>query len=138
MYVFPSYVTKIDRSPATTLPNCSSTGSTGKVRSGVALAAVDIASGVLSSGDCGISVAGAAAGAAAGAGVDDAFAEPEPVKLSSEQMASGTVAIATAAGVNVDALAGGKPSDAIPDAPPPAVGLPPQTQRPAPWAVLQA
>ena len=65
--MFPSYVTKIDRSPATTLPNCSSTGSTGKVRSGVALAAVDTASGVLSSGDCGMSVAGAAAGTAAGA-----------------------------------------------------------------------
>ena len=66
MYVFPSYVTKIDRSPATVLPNCSSTGSTGNVRSGVALAAVDTASGVSSSGDCGISVAGAAAGAVAG------------------------------------------------------------------------
>jgi hypothetical protein len=79
------------------------------------------------------SAATAAAGAAAaGAAVDDAFAEPEPVKLSSEQMASGTVAIATAAGVNVDALAGGKPGDAIPDAPsaPPAVGLPPQTRWP--------
>lgn len=37
------------------------------VRSGVTLAAVDIASGVLSSGDCGISVAGAAPGATAGA-----------------------------------------------------------------------
>jgi len=37
------------------------------VRSGVALAAVDTASGVLSSGDCGISVAGAVGGAVAGA-----------------------------------------------------------------------
>ena len=37
------------------------------VRSGVALAAADTASGVLSSGDCGISVAGAAPGAAPGA-----------------------------------------------------------------------
>ncbi len=72
----------------------------------------------------------AATGTPAAAAVDDAFAEPEPVKLSSEQMASGTVAIATAAGVNVDALAGGKGSDVIPDAPPPAVGLPPQTRWP--------
>jgi hypothetical protein len=37
------------------------------VRSGVALAAADTDSGVLSSGDCGISVAGAAPGAAVGA-----------------------------------------------------------------------
>jgi hypothetical protein len=71
----------------------------------------------------------AATGAPTDPVVDDAFAEPEPVKLSSEQMASGTVAIATAAGVNVDTLAA-KPGDAIPEAPSPAVGLPPQTRWP--------
>lgn len=61
---------------------------------------------------------------------DDAFAEPEPVKLSSEQMAQGTVAVATAAGVDVDALAGA-PAAAPASAPAPTpVGLPPQTRWP--------
>lgn len=69
---------------------------------------------------------------AAAAPADDVFAEPEPIKLTSEEMAKGTVAIATAAGVDVDAL----PGDALAAAPvapppaPPAIGLPPESRWP--------
>ena len=64
---------------------------------------------------------------------EDDFAEPVPIKLSSEDMAKGTVAIATAAGVDVDALPGDAPVAAPPAAPvpaAPAVGLPPTTRWP--------
>ncbi len=64
----------------------------------------------------------------------DAFAEPEPIKLSSEEMASGTVSIAAAAGVDVDKLMADAPGSAPPAAPPPpappAVGVPPDTRWP--------
>ncbi|MSP54374.1 MAG: hypothetical protein EXR69_02020 [Myxococcales bacterium] len=68
---------------------------------------------------------------------EDAFEEPEPIKLSSEDMANGTLAVATAAGVDVDALPGEAPVasallGSVPPAPagPPAVGLPPDTRWP--------
>lgn len=67
---------------------------------------------------------------------EDAFEQPEPIKLSSEDMANGTLAVATAAGVDVDALPGEAPLasallGATPaPAGPPAVGLPPDTRWP--------
>lgn len=63
----------------------------------------------------------------------DAFTEPEPIKLSSEEMATGTVSIAAAAGVDLDKLmadAPAPPPAAAPPAAPPAVGVPPDTRWP--------
>jgi len=63
----------------------------------------------------------------------DAFTEPEPIKLSSEEMATGTVSIAAAAGVDVDKLmadAPVTPAAAAPPPAPPAVGVPPDTRWP--------
>ncbi len=76
------------------------------------------------------------AGAAPAEVVSDAFVEVEPIRLSSEDMAKGTVSIATAAGVDVDALPGEPlspttpPAAAAPPPAPPSVGLPPQTRWP--------
>lgn len=82
-----------------------------------------------------------AAAAVPAAEVD--FTPVEPLKLTSEQMAAGTVAIGTAAGVDVDSLpvpsgteappAGGGPS-AAPVAPPAAPTAPPMALA-SPWPV---
>ena len=80
----------------------------------------------------------------AGLPTDLDFAPVEPLKLTSEQMAAGTVAIGTAAGVDVDSLPvpsgteapparGGAPSGTV-TAPPPAADLPPLALA-RPWPV---
>ncbi len=78
-----------------------------------------------------VKVAPEATGPAKPAG-DDPFDSPPPIKLSSEDMAKGTVAIATAAGVDVDTLPGAAPAaaPAAAAAAVPAVGLPPTTRWP--------
>ena len=68
------------------------------------------------------------------AALEGDFTQPAPIKLSSEDMAKGTVAIAPAVDVDVDALPGepvaAAPVAAAAPAGPPAVGLPPDTRWP--------